>query len=231
MKLKIIFLNFIFLFIIFNISLSNQSQNFLDKRKLQNSEYEPIRILIDTSITDTKYNEIPLNDIYWALGNCTEVLSELIKVKRITEANKIQFDFSQQSEYNISNDIINGTLLKGISNYDLILIVTLDFDITKTETKILLRDNESGRPVLAIFNLAYKNEIVIISHSQAINFQNLFIHYLIHLLGFSYENFAYFKKNGKKVDVYETKFDDRMKLNTNYIKLPTVLQIARKYYY
>ena len=230
MKLRIIFLNFIFLFIIFNISLSNQSQNFLDKRKLQDSEYQPIRILIDTSITDTKYNEIPLNDIYWALGNCTEVLSELIKVKRITEANKIQFDFSQQSEYNISNDIINGTLLKGISNYDLILIVTLDFDIKKTETKILLRDNESGRPVLAIFNLAYKNEIVIISHSQAINFQNLFIHYLIHLLGFSYENFAYFKKNGKKVDVYETKFDDRMKLNTNYIKLPTVLQIARKYY-
>ena len=230
MKLRIIFSKYIFLFLILIFPFSFQSKNLFDKRKIQDSEYQPIRILIDTSITDTKYDEIPLDEIYWALRNCTEMLSELINVKRITESNKIQFDFSQYPEYNISKDIINGTLLKGISNYDLILIATLDWEITTTETKIILRNDETGRPTLGILNLAIKNEIFKITNSLAINLQNLFIHYLIHLLGFSYENFAYFKKNGQKVDVYETKYDNRMKLDTTYIKLPTVLQIARKYY-
>ena len=80
MKLRIIFSKYIFLFLILNFPFSYQSKNLFDKRKIQDSEYQPIRILIDTSITDTKYDEIPLDEIYWALRNCTEMLSELINV-------------------------------------------------------------------------------------------------------------------------------------------------------
>ena len=230
------FLVFLMLCFILNISLSNQSKSShkesKNKRKIEDSssEYQPIRILIDTSILDQKNPEMPKDNIYWALNNCSQILSELLSVIRVTEENPIKYNFTSHPEFNISQNIVNGSLSKGNFDYDLILIVTLDWRIQNINYTILSRDDKTKRPNLGILNLAYSNEMVGIRNIEVIYLQYLFLHYLIHFLGFSYENFSNFTKNGNKIDVYETKFDDRMKLNTNYIKTPKVLEIAKKYY-
>ena len=229
MNLKINFLLFFLLSFTLNIALSNQSKNSFkesnNRRNLQNSEFQPIRILMETSIID-QYSNIISNEeeIYWACGNSSLILSKLISVKRVTKDNPIKYDFSEYKKANISKDIVNKTLIEGNSNYDLIIIVDLNDEKTYMET--LCRDKDNKRTTLGFLNF----DFVEIYNKNAINLQYLFIHYIIHFLGFSFENFEYFTKNGNKIEVYEMELDARMNLNTYYIKTPKVLEIARKYY-
>ena len=230
MNLKINFLKFIFLILLLNINSSNQSQNsykeMINKRKLQNSGFAPIRILIDISLIELYSQVISLNELYYATRNCSQILSKLISVKSITKDNPIKYDFSHQN-LNISRDIINKTLIEGNYNYDLIIIATLRSGKTYMET--LTRDDNTKRTTLGYISINFE-EIYNIKQLKVINLQYLFIHYIIHFLGFSYENFDYFNQNGNKIKVYETELDQRMNLNTYYIITPKVLEIAKKYY-
>ena len=149
MNLKINFLKFIFLILLLNINSSNQSQNsykeMINKRKLQNSGFAPIRILIDISLIELYSQVISLNELYYATRNCSQILSKLISVKSITKDNPIKYDFSHQN-LNISRDIINKTLIEGNYNYDLIIIATLRSEKTYMET--LTRDDNTKRTTL-----------------------------------------------------------------------------------
>ena len=198
----------------------------INKRKLQNSGFAPIRILIDISLIELYSDLISLNELYYATRNCSQILSKLISVKSITKDNPIKYDFSHQN-LNISRDIINKTLIEGNYNYDLIIIATLRSGKTYMET--LTRDDNTKRTTLGYISINF-DETHKIKQLKVINLQYLFIHYIIHFLGFSYENFDYFNQNGNKIQVYETELDQRMNLNTYYIITPKVLEIAKKYY-
>ena len=230
MNLKINFLKFIYLIFILNIPSSSQSQNskneINNKRNLQNSGFEPIRILIDISLIELLSGVISLNELYYATRNCSRILSKLISVKSITKDNPIKYDFSNKN-LNISKDVLGGTLINGTYNYDLIIIATLKAGKTYMET--LTRDDSTKRTTLGYISINF-DEIHEIKHLKIINLEYLFIHYVIHFLGFSYENFDYFNKNGNKIKVYETALDQRLNLSTNYIVTPKVLEIAKKYY-
>ena len=97
----------IFISLILNISLSKQSHNSRKeinyKRKAENSEFEPIRILIDTSIIEKEYKTSEQREkTFSALENCNKTLSDLIKVKRITKNTPIKLDFNSFPELNLS---------------------------------------------------------------------------------------------------------------------------------
>ena len=218
----------IFITLILNISLSKQSDNSRKeinyKRKAENSDFEPIRILIDTSIIEKEYKTSEQREkAFLALENCNKTLSDLIKVKRITKNTPIKLDFNSFPELNLSKSIVNGTLEKGNSDYDLILIASLSLEISTTEIKILSRA-EDNRPTLGFFDISIVE--LVLSNEANLNF--LLLHHLIHFLGFSYENFDYFIKLGAEKKVYETQIENYIR--TNYIITPKVLEIAKKYY-
>ena len=216
------FLKIIFFGLIYNVSQSEQTKNSYkeNKRKTDTTNFQPIRILIDMSVIDSKYLDFPRN-LSWAFGNCSILLSELISVERVTEANPIKLDLGKYPVFSQLNETINETIIKGTSDYDAVIIPDLSWVLTQVTIQILSRDKNNNRPTLCYMNIPY-DEIMSLN---LINLEYFLMHYMLRFLGFSYENFNYFPKK-----VYYTSFDERMELNTNYINTTKVLDIAKKYY-
>ena len=230
MNLNKNFLKIIFLCLFWNISLSNQSQNSYNKnnkRKNEDSvsEYKPMKVLIDTSIIEKNLygvSLVPNEDVILALSNCSEIISKLLSINNTnTKKNSIYFNFNENQYPVINNSklVVNGILNN--SDYDLIIIANLTFNIKKTNITILCRDNQTNRPTLGILSLADLTPFTGIDYLKTINFQYIIFHYLIHLLGFSYNNFNFFYKNKEKIN---------QTLKTNIIDTPKVLEIAKKYF-
>ena len=140
--------------LICKVSLSNKTKNSYkknNKRKTDNSNFQPIRILIDISVVDSKNEDFPKN-LSWAFGNCSILLSELISVKRVTEANQIKLDLKTHPEFSQYNETINETIIKGTSDYDAVIIPDLSWILTQVNIQILSRDN-SKRPTLCYMNI------------------------------------------------------------------------------
>ena len=208
--------------LICNVSLSNKTKNSYkinNKRKTDNSNFQPIRILIDVSRVYSIITTLPI-DFSWAFGNCSILLSELISVERVTKANPIKLDFEKHPELAYLNETINETIIKGTSDYDAVIIPNLIFDQGSFNITTLSRDNNE-RPTLCFMNISYSQ----IAQLPLINLEYYLMHCILRFLCFSYENLDYFPTKA-----YYTSFDERMKLNTTYINTRKVLDVAKKYY-
>jgi len=225
MKIKFLqnLIKIIFFGLICNVSLSNKKENSYkknNKRKTDDSNFKPIRILIDLPVIYSQY-QVSIN-LSYALGNCSLLLSELLNVERVTEADPIKLDLEQCSDTHLVelNKTINETILKGTSDYDTVIIPDLFLDQNPFTIQILSRDNK-GRPTLCYMRIP----LLEIGGLSLINLEYYLMHYMLQFLGFSYENFDYFPTKP-----YYTSFDERMKLNTNYINTSKVIEVAKKYY-
>ena len=199
------------------------------KRKIDDSEYHPIKILIDESLIDSTQRDFP-EIFHYALSNITEVFKDLIFVKDDLNGRKINLDLTKYPNLirDEDKDKINPDIISGIEGYDAVIIMNSIWQ-AKDKVKILERSSINNRPILGYIELPLET---LTKEKKKKNINNLIYYlmqYIIQFLGFSYENFEYF--NNTNIDeVYETVFEERMQLNTNYIKTPKVLEIAKKYF-
>ena len=223
-KLRKFFSRYFFLLFLINISVFHQSkQSDTQNENDINNGFKPIRTLIDFSIIDVLGTfDFDIEDYKKVLNETIQALSKLLYVQPITEANPIKLNFDNYPELNIPRNILNGKLINGTSNYDVIYIIDASFKY-ETNIQILSRDNITKRPTLGYMKLS-PTEIDNIKNSEGKKY--FFIQKLIQFLGFSYENFLYFNNNG----TFYNKSDDLSQLMTNYIKTEKVLEIAKKYY-
>ena len=238
------FWKYFFICFILHISLSNQKENSSNKnkdknnivnnnnyykRKIDDSEYHPIKILIDESLIDSTQRDFP-EIFHYALSNITEVFKDLIFVKDDLNGRKINLDLTKYPNLirDEDKDKINSDIISGIEGYDAVIIMNSIWQ-AKDKVKILERSSINNRPILGYIELPM---LTLMKEDLTKNINNLIYYlmqYIIQFLGFSYENFEYF--NNTNIDeVYETVFEERMQLNTSYIKTPKVLEIAKKYF-
>ena len=227
------FLKYFFICFIFNISLSsqkenssNQNRNRNNKRKIESSDYHPIKILIDESIIEATQINFP-KDLHYASGNISQIFSELIQVKNDL-SEPIKLDLERHPQLNAEKDKINSAIISGVNEYDAVIIINATWRIQE-KVEILERNSINNRPILGLINLPLD---IITDNDFVENLNNLeyyLMHYFIQFFGFSYENFLYFNNSNVK-KVYTTVLDERMNLYRNYIQTPKVLDIAKKYY-
>ncbi len=225
------FLKYFFVCFILHFSLSNQKENLSNKnknrnhkRKNENSVYHPIKILIDESIVEKTQSNLP-ETFHYALSNCSEILSELINVANDLNES-IKLNLTTHPQLNIFSEMINENIISGISDYDAVIIINIDWEISES-VQILERNSNNNRPILGFMNLPVDK---ISDNRYTDNINNLeyyLIYYFIQFLGFSYENFENFPDKEK---VYVTLYDSKTELNTNYIITQKVIDIAKKYY-
>ena len=228
------FWKYFFICFIIHISLSNQKENSSNKnvnknnkRKIDDSEYHPINILIDESLIDSTQRNFPEN-FHYALSNITEIIKDLIYVKDDLNGQKIKLNLENYPDLTEDIEKLNPDILSGVEGYDAVIIMNSIWQVPD-RVEILERSSVNNRPILGYIELDLNT---ISDKDLRANINNLIyylMHYIIRFLGFSYENFEYF--NNPDVDkVYETADDQRMKLTTNYIQTPKVLDIARNYF-
>ena len=230
----IFFWKYFFICFILHISLSNQKENSSNKikdknnkRKIDDSEYHPINILIDESLIDSTQRKFPKN-FHYALTNITEIFKDLIYVKDDLNGQKINLDLKKYSDLIEDIDKINPNITSGSEVYDAVIIINSIWDVPD-RVEILERSSFNNRPILGFIELPMDTLSDKDLRENIINLIYYLMHYIIRFLGFSYENFKYF--NNSNIDeVYKTSYEQRMNLNTNYIKTPKVLEIARKYF-
>ena len=236
MKKKIYFLNIFFILFTINLSISkqlgktnaiinesntNKKKKSSNKRKLDNV-FKPIRILIEEFYLKNIGNQFPEAEYFQSFARVTQILNQLINVIQLKES--IKLDFSLYPE--ISENIVNGKLKQGTTDYDLIIIprVNLNQSCIEWSTSTLVRETGTNRPLVSNMTICYKQE-------PPANYQYyldyLVIHHIFHILGFSYDSFKYFP-NGEK-NVFRTGTDIHG-LTRNYIIIPEVLNFAKKYF-
>ena len=234
MKKKYCFLNIIFLLLSIYFSLSNKlEKSYLNKnnntnsskRKLENDEdYKPIRILFDREsleLASSGIKDFPKETFYSTFNKITNITQKLIRV--IPSKNPIKLDFSKYPQLN--RTIVNGSLIEGNKNYDLIIIADI-----KTQTTIdldsipILRDESTHRITLGIFNIMFRNPTPD-NYYHYLEF--LLLQHIIDFLAFSYDSFNFFP--GGKENTYVTG-KDIFDLDRNYIITPKVMSFAKKYF-
>ena len=223
MKIKFLYLYLFFFLFTINISLiTSQTQH-------NDDQFRPINILIDSSLIQTLDNyNFDVAEYKILLDKINSTLSQIIYVEPITNQNPIKLDFNKYFYLNISQNILNGKLKDGISDYDVILLSNFNLSMqSKTNITVLNRDEKTKRPTLGYLLISY-SELFGFTFIEAKAYY--LIHYIIKFLGFSYDNFQYFKKNGINLEVYYTKIDNRSNFETNYIKTEKVLSVAKLYF-
>ena len=160
------FLKYFFVCFILHFSLSNQKENLSNKnknrnhkRKNENSDYHPIKILIDESIVEKTQSNFP-KTFHYALSNCSEILSELINVAN--DLNEpIKLNLNNHPQLNIFSEMINENIISGVSDYDAVIIINIDWEISES-VQILERNSNNSRPILGFMNLPLEK----ISHNR-----------------------------------------------------------------
>ena len=135
------FFNIIYLLIIVNISLSSKTEkstlnhikndiNTKNRKLVNDEDFKPIRILFDTTSFEkasTGIKDFPKEIFYAIFDKITNAVKKLVRV--VPSENPIKLDFSKHPELN--DTVVNGSLVEGNKNYDLIIIVDI---LTQTET-------------------------------------------------------------------------------------------------
>ena len=193
-------------------------------RNLQENVFEPMRILIDTTyleklVTDANLKKEPY---YRSFERCKSIVSDLINVKPITTPIKVDFS----SHTYLDESIVNGTLVTGNSDYDLIIITRIDLQVQNDmNSTTIIRDPNTHRTVLGLIEFNIINSKIPDNYFHY--FDYLLLHHIIHLLGFSYESFEYFP-GGKDKTYVNSK--DAYGLDRNYIITEKVVKFAQKYF-
>ena len=182
-----------------NITYKNQS-----KRNLE-EEYEPIRIFIETKQLEADiYGENDEGNIEKiipylkeGINRAINIISNIIKVKRLKNGVDIS-EIDDIAYMKLGFSVIrNESLFTGKNDYDLI-ILSKKLSLTaldKFAKPNVVKNNADGRPIFGTisFNILYgfheddsiKTEI----------YTSIFLHEIIHILGFMKKQFQYFPNN------------------------------------
>ena len=202
------------------------------KRKLDENEYEPIRIFLDTTYILSQGEENPtlknkLSILVPALERCVKIFEKLLKVIRYTRLMKVGENY--ENAYGIKK--INNTLLSpGISS-DLIIFARFTGKNELSSTTLANAgarklDYNTKRPIIGVINI---NPNIDFSLGNSANYvESILLHEITHILGFSITLFEYFPKGLSNTLLY--KKDTRIGLNRTYIKTPKLIEVAKKYF-
>ena len=217
-----------------NMTYKNQS-----KRNLE-EEYEPIRIFIDTKqiedeITTEDNGKIEYILPYFKEGinRALNIISNIIKVKRLK--NGVDLSDINEAAYRKLGFLTgyrNESLFTGKNDYDLIILTKriAMTELDKFAKPNIIRNDADGRPILGtiLFNIIYSlnedNDI------KTEIYTSIFLHEIIHILGFMENQFQYFPNN-RNIFIERT-----IQRPTNIIrkqiiyKSQRILELARGYF-
>ena len=211
------------------------------KRNLE-EDYKPIRIYVDTSYLKYQFEENieEFYEIEKSIEIAKKTIEKLIKVKPlnykifinedITGFNKIKMNQTVFSE-GISDDLLIFVRLPSGPQEDGLSVKEDVFAIPK----IIKSDSASNRPIAGyiIFGKAYNiNRIRTNTNTdQRIELRSsIFLHEMIHILGFMDSHFQYFNNYDQ---IFGTKEVNRVNLankNKKIVKSQRILDIATKYF-
>ena len=201
--------------------------NNISKRKLNNNNFEEIRIYISTehirkqieSYFYEHYDTELLSRIFLHLNNAKTYIEKLIKIQRRND-DIVVSEEDQTSQSKLFLRAADTILSRGVDS-DLVIIPSYhidnnyDFSITN-----YLRDESTDRVILSklIIPAQYLNNEII----SAMELEILLFHEITHILGFTYDNFQYFKDGIDQV-FYQSG-------SKYYIISPNVVKLAKEYY-
>ena len=201
------------------------------KRKLDNDDYKPIRIFLDTTYINyqgesNKNLKNMISKCITAMNKCISTFEKLLKV--IPLNNKIKYNLEQAMKNKI--EVIHSNLIMGIST-DLLIFPRIANEHELDESVLanaspLQIENKYNRPIIGIVNI---NPNIDFSLGNSIDFlQSILLHEFTHILGFSYSLFDYFP--GGLNNTIFVKKDTRLGLNRTYVKTKKLIETAKKYF-
>ena len=219
----------------------NKSQKEEFKRNLE-EEYKPIRIYVDTSYLKYQFenNMEEFYEIEKSIEIAKNTIEKLIKVKPLNYKIFINEDINGFNKNRMNLTVFS----EGISD-DLLIFVRLpstgqeDDLITNEELfaipKIIKSDSASNRPIAGYIIFGYNYNVKRIrtntNKDQRIELRSsIFLHEMIHILGFMDSHFQYFNNYDQ---IFGTKEVNRVNLankNKKIVKSQRILDIATKYF-
>ena len=169
----------------------------LEKRILDNDDYKPIRIFLDTThINYQAERNITLKNMISkciiAMNKCISTFEKLLRV--IPMNYKIKYDLEKARKNNINIEMIHPNLTEGIST-DLLIFPRianedeLDKSVLANASPLEL-EYKTKRPNIGLVNI---NPNIDFSLGNSIDFlESILLHEFTHILGFTYSLFNYF---------------------------------------
>jgi len=221
-----------------NINIANSINN-NKTRKLQTSNFEPIRIYIDTYQFNNTLNLIGYdsNDLLLinkALNKAKNALEKLIKVQR--ESNVISVDDYEaliRENFNNYNNYINSQISSDNLLQEVDLVILIEYKMLQAPKcsefpLILKRKNEYGRPIVGyitfdptIYTIEDSNE----NKYRLEYFSYIFLHQFTHILGFNKTILS----NRLKSKVHY-RIGPSKPINKTLINSPLLMEFAEKYF-
>ena len=223
-----------------NIKNENSIPNKKRKRNL-NTEYTPIKILVDTSQLELDLKILRktyiLSNFKEAINRALEILSDLISVEKSEQGINISdiTDTEYESDFGYLADYKNTTLFEGYQPYDLIIFTRNSFPDEKYEEKNIfakpkiMRTGLNGRPIVGsiVFNIYYANNTDNTTKTNI--YTSIMLHEMFHILGFMDQLFLTFKQ---KENIFGYEHEKRLNLQTNkkVVRSENIINLAKKYF-
>ena len=213
------------------------------KRNLQTTEFKPIRIIIDTSQLEYSLLASPYNDIEIILNSINrakEAIQAIINVEPLQEKIKLE-DNDKQKLNGFETERMNQSIVNGENDCDLLIFVrtpiSTDGSISSDYyrfaiPKIIKNDTATKRPIVGyiIYNqlFQFKIDSIIYAEQKKEIISSIFLHEIIHILGFMKESFNDFKNP----DIFETVNITRIPggIIKKVVKSQNIINLAKKYF-
>jgi len=213
------------------------------KRNLQNTAFKPIRIVIETSQLENSLALLNYNDIGIILNSINrakEAIQAIINVEPFSEKIKLDnYDRNNLTGFELSK--LNQTILYGYNDCDLLIFVrtpiSTDGPISSDYyrfaiPKIIKKDPSSKRPIVGyiIYSQSFQfkiDSIIYPEHKKEV-ISSIFLHEIIHLLGFMKESFNDFKNP----NIFDTVNINRIPggMIKKVVKSENIINLAKKYF-
>ena len=210
----------------YHLQKEKKHKNKINKRKLDNEEFQPIRIYLSTSSLSNQLSILLpqyRSEFLEYLNNVKVYISKLIKVK--PRISNIIYSRIDQEKLDILLRIFDQNLARGVS-CDLVIIPTIQVYDKIITSEILRLDENTNRPIISQLNISIN---LISDHdiNKKFYIESLLLHEFTHILGFLINMFQYFPGGINKV--LKSQFDSR-RINRTYIITPKVVNLAKEYY-
>ena len=204
----------------------------IKKRKLDNIDYKPIRIFLDTTYIisqgeNSTYLKNMISKSIKAMNKSISTFEKLLKV--IPLNNTIKFGLDKAKDRKIGK-ISKSLLFDGVSA-DLVIFPRLADegelpDLTLANAGAIELDIITSRPVIGIVNINRNLDFSIVNSIDYL--ESILLHEFTHILGFSYSLFYYFPGGINETVFYKN--DKRLRLNRTYVKTKKLVETAKKYF-
>ena len=220
---------------------SNQKIPNLNSRKRKlSTDYNPVRILVDTTYIDKQVLEPKMQDMQDKLPIIKSALNRALKgIKQLLEV--------KQFEYNIYSDL-NESLFHNFGifewddqlndpekislNYDYVLLARFMVETDNIPIGVLagampiLLEGETKRPIAGLLLISNSSKYFEKDNVEYY-FSNVFIHELTHAFGFLADAFQYFP-GGEQNSIFSR--IDSNDIIRSFVKTKRVVEFAKKYY-